>query len=348
MEESQKNELVTLLIFSYNQEKYIKESVLAALNQTYSPLEIIISDDCSTDNTFEIIKETVSDYKGPHKIIINRNDKNLGLIPHFNKILKMAKGKLIVDSAGDDISLPQRVQTLYDMWSSDKNNIMALTSSAYTIDTNGKEFLFSAYEIKDNIVEDNFFTDINFHGACAAYSAKIFKKFGNINYNCHEDMLYFRRALMLGKVLFVKDKLVKYRLGGISTNENNIPKNYSDFKRIKIKELKCASETVKQLIEDCNKIVDENIKKGLIFTSKIQEKRLKFYDSNYFFEKILLLLRLIPYLLIKRKNIIKSFRFKSHHWFRMVRDLLPDSINNLFYKDNFWLKKYIENNSSNS
>ena len=187
MGNSKEKELVSLLVFSYNQEKYIKESVLAALNQTYSPLEIIISDDCSTDNTFEIIKETISNYKGPHKVIINRNEINMGLIPHFNKILKMAKGKLIVDGAGDDISIPNRVQVLYNMWSSDKESIMALTSSAYTIDTNGEIFPISAYEIKNNITEDNFFTDINFHGACAAYSAKVFKLFGNIKYNCHED-----------------------------------------------------------------------------------------------------------------------------------------------------------------
>ena len=243
-------ELISFLIFSYNQEKFIKESVIAALNQTYSPLEIIISDDCSTDNTFEIIKKVVSEYKGPHKVILNQNDKNMGLIKHFNKVLSMTHGELIVDSAGDDISLPNRVQTIYEKWYSQKDSIMALTSSSYTIDSNNYEFPSSVYEFKEDFYVNDFYNDINFHGACAAYSAKIIKTFGYINHDCPEDMVYYRRALMLGKVLFLKDKLVKYRLGGMSTNESNIPNNYTEFQKIKFKELKRNLEVIKQLLED--------------------------------------------------------------------------------------------------
>ena len=46
--------LVSYCLFAFNQEKYINEAIKGALNQTYSPLEIIISDDCSTDLTFQI------------------------------------------------------------------------------------------------------------------------------------------------------------------------------------------------------------------------------------------------------------------------------------------------------
>lgn len=77
------NELISFFALTYNQEKYIEESLKGLLSQTYSPLEIIISDDCSTDKTFEIIKKVVSDYKGTNKILINRNEKNLGLIKTF-------------------------------------------------------------------------------------------------------------------------------------------------------------------------------------------------------------------------------------------------------------------------
>ncbi|MCK5536618.1 MAG: glycosyltransferase, partial [Bacteroidales bacterium] len=62
-----KKPLISFTLFAYNQEKYIQEAVEGALSQTYSPLEIVISDDCSTDRTFEIIKELTEDYSGPHK-----------------------------------------------------------------------------------------------------------------------------------------------------------------------------------------------------------------------------------------------------------------------------------------
>jgi glycosyltransferase involved in cell wall biosynthesis len=51
--------LLTLAMFAYNHERFIAEAVRGALRQTYSPLEIIISDDCSTDRTFEIIQSEI-------------------------------------------------------------------------------------------------------------------------------------------------------------------------------------------------------------------------------------------------------------------------------------------------
>ena len=48
--------LVTFALFAYNQEKYIREAVEGAFSQTYQRMEIILSDDCSTDSTFDILK----------------------------------------------------------------------------------------------------------------------------------------------------------------------------------------------------------------------------------------------------------------------------------------------------
>ena len=337
-------ELISLMLITYNQEKYIEEALKGLLNQTYSPLEIIISDDCSTDKTFEIIKKTVSEYNGLHKIIINKNETNLGLIKHFNKIISMCHGDFIVIAAGDDISLPNRVQVIYDKWNKERDSIMAIVSSSYTIDSEGKELTPSLFEIKEDRTEDDFYTGSSLPGACVAYSSKIFKTFGNINYDCYEDMVCYRRALMLGKVLFLKDKLIKYRIGGISTDESNIPNNYTEFKNLKYKELKRASKVVEQLIEDVYRIKDNEKKQSLIYINNIQKKRIKFYETKSILKKLLMLLKLMPCFIIKRKNIIKQFNFKSHHWFRMIKDLLPDSVNNLFYKDNYWLKKYLIKN----
>ena len=55
--------LVTFGLISYKQEKFIEEAIKSALSQDYSPLEIVISDDCSLDNTFSIIEKVVSEYK---------------------------------------------------------------------------------------------------------------------------------------------------------------------------------------------------------------------------------------------------------------------------------------------
>jgi len=74
-------------------------------------LEIILSDDASTDRTFDIMKEMAAVYHAPHTIILNRNPRNLGLCGHVNKIFyEIATGAWLVAAAGDDISLPERCQ----------------------------------------------------------------------------------------------------------------------------------------------------------------------------------------------------------------------------------------------
>ncbi len=101
--------LVTLALMAYNQEQMIEGAVGGALAQTYSPLEILISDDCSTDRAFECATAAVDDYEGPHQLRLNRNPHNLGLIGHVNALFEMARGEIVVLAAGDDVSLPERV-----------------------------------------------------------------------------------------------------------------------------------------------------------------------------------------------------------------------------------------------
>lgn len=59
---------VTLALFAYNQERFITEAVEAAFAQTYQPLEIIISDDGSSDKTYDTILSLVQRYQGPHTV----------------------------------------------------------------------------------------------------------------------------------------------------------------------------------------------------------------------------------------------------------------------------------------
>jgi glycosyltransferase involved in cell wall biosynthesis len=68
--------LVSILLIAYNQEKQITDAVRSALAQTYAPLEIIISDDASSDATFAAIEAAITGYNGPHKVIARRNAAN--------------------------------------------------------------------------------------------------------------------------------------------------------------------------------------------------------------------------------------------------------------------------------
>lgn len=107
-ETPQERPLVTFALFAYNQEKYIREAVEGAFSQTYEPLEIILSDDCSSDRTFEIMQEMAAEYEGLHEVRVRRNQCNLGIADHFNTIVEESNGKFMVVAAGDDISFSER------------------------------------------------------------------------------------------------------------------------------------------------------------------------------------------------------------------------------------------------
>jgi len=84
------------VLLAYNQARYIRDALEAALSQTYEPLQIVVSDDCSSDRTFEIIQSVASEYVGPHQIVLNRNDRNLGIAAHVNKAMGMCAGQYVV------------------------------------------------------------------------------------------------------------------------------------------------------------------------------------------------------------------------------------------------------------
>ena len=88
--------LVSVCMLCYNQEQYITEAVEGMLAQTYSPLEIIISDDCSTDRTWEILQKIKDNYTGQHQLAIHRNEKNLRIIRNLCTAFHLAHGELVI------------------------------------------------------------------------------------------------------------------------------------------------------------------------------------------------------------------------------------------------------------
>ncbi len=75
---------------AYNHAKFIEESINSVLNQTYQDFELLIIDDNSTDNTFEIIKSFNN-----HKIKAFQNQQNVGMVLNTNRLISMAKGEYI-------------------------------------------------------------------------------------------------------------------------------------------------------------------------------------------------------------------------------------------------------------
>jgi glycosyltransferase involved in cell wall biosynthesis len=210
------NPLVTFGLISYNQEKFIVEAVQSALSQTYSPLEIVISDDCSSDHTYELIEKIASNYTGPHKLIISKNEVNLGLARNVNRVWELSTGDLVVFQAGDDISVPVRTEKIVAAWLSKEPRPDLIYSGEDRIDDEGK-FLERTIRVVDStpsihgtLTGSKVFVA---GGATAAYTRRLHLWFGPLNSEVYaEDFVYSFRALLGNGVLAIRDALIKYRI----------------------------------------------------------------------------------------------------------------------------------------
>lgn len=97
--------LVSIIMPSYNTAQYIRESIQSVLNQTYQNWELIIVDDCSTDNTDEIVTSIKDE-----RIKYYHNDKNRGAAISRNRALREAKGRWIAFLDSDDLWMPEKLE----------------------------------------------------------------------------------------------------------------------------------------------------------------------------------------------------------------------------------------------
>ncbi|MDG1709412.1 MAG: glycosyltransferase, partial [Emcibacteraceae bacterium] len=204
-----------------------KSSVIQILKSvprvlTSDTLEIILSDDCSEDRTFEIIQEMAATYKGPHAITVRRNSQNAGLAAHVNNVFLASTGEILLLAAGDDISLPNRTGLSVDYLERNPQ-ATAVLLSADVIDDEGQiigERLSGTGkgDKGSQTVHDLLAWKHVTFGATRAMRRQVFTRFGPLNESCPtEDTPLLLRSLICGKNVLSNHKAVLYR-----RHENNL------------------------------------------------------------------------------------------------------------------------------
>lgn len=160
---------VSVIIGIYNCASYLQEALDSLYNQTFQDFEIILCDDGSSDNTYEIAKANASSHSN---IVLLRNNKNKGLNYTLNKCLKEAKGEYIARMDGDDISLPTRFEKEIEFL--DKNKAYDIVSCGMIYFDDNGEFMrnkVNEYPEKKDLIKGTIFC----HAPCmvrtAAYRA---------------------------------------------------------------------------------------------------------------------------------------------------------------------------------
>lgn len=125
------NSLVSVIVPIYNRSKYLKEAIASALNQTYKNIEIIVTDDCSSENPQAI----VASFQDP-RIRFRRNAKNLGVAQNIIAAVNEGRGKYIASLNDDDIWNEDFLEKLVPHLDANPELVLAF-SDHYIIDGNG-------------------------------------------------------------------------------------------------------------------------------------------------------------------------------------------------------------------
>lgn len=217
----QNNPLVTIICLCYNHEAYVVESLNSVIKQLYSPIELIIVDDCSTDNS----KKTITNWLEKNsEIQFIANETNLGNTKSFNKALKLAKGEYVIDFAADDILLPNCVALQINAFkNSDYKNLAVVYGNAELISENGSfdSYYFPVNDqkkvIETRVTGDIYLSVLSGGNSICSVSAMIKKTVfdhlqGYDETLAYEDLDFWIRASRLYEFDFIDTPLVQKRI----------------------------------------------------------------------------------------------------------------------------------------
>jgi len=207
--------LVSVVIATYNCERFIIDTIESMKKQTFKDFELIIIDDCSTDDTVSIMEESLVDIDQPYQII--KNKKNIGTAGSRNIGNKIAKGELIAVVDHDDISLPIRLEEEVKFLNSEKS-FDACSGHMVEISANGEEntMTFTPPSKMKDIKKSFFLTCDNVVSHPASmYRRKTFFEMGayDPDLECSHDFDLWMKMIMHGKNIYnLPIALIKYRI----------------------------------------------------------------------------------------------------------------------------------------
>lgn len=227
--------LVSIILATYNDEKYIEQSVNSILSQTLKDFELIIVDDASTDNTKNILENI---QKSDNRVKIFRNKNNRGLPYSLNRALHYAKGKYIARMDGDDISLPDRLQKQYNYM--EKHKDVDICGAAYKrigcdsgvcVVENDSEFIKAMLIYYSPLGHSTWFIRKSF---LDKYNLRY-----NIKFRTSQDYEFLYRIRDFAKYACIQEVLLLYRVhnNSITGKTKGIDKNIVKVQRCILKQL---------------------------------------------------------------------------------------------------------------
>lgn len=215
--------VVSVVMAAYNVfPRDFHRAITSILSQTYKDFEIIIVDDASTDDTLDIAKAYA---RKDGRVVVVKNDNNLGAAGARNKGIQRAVGKYIAIMDADDIAHPKRLAKQVAFL--ENNPKVGLLGTAYrTIDGSGRTIQRISPLKTDKLIRWEMLLNSPFAHSSVTYRRELYLQTGGYpeDHLLSEDYELFYRMSAITKMANLKEALVYYRIspGGLSRTQNEI------------------------------------------------------------------------------------------------------------------------------
>ncbi len=206
--------MVNVLVFSYNQEDLIEQSVMSCINQSYQNLMVVVTDDGSVDSTPSILLGLQDKFPDRLKVILN--EKNQGITKNCNVGLSHCEYELIAFAAGDDVLYEDKIAKQVAAFLERPGLVFCYHPVHIVMDN--KIIAVSGNKRKDQV--SNFYEMIAKYGAAISGSVVMIKRCAvppggfNESIPVASDWLFFIEVSSKGEVLRIDDVLSMYRKHG--------------------------------------------------------------------------------------------------------------------------------------
>ncbi|GAL83002.1 family 2 glycosyl transferase [Sporocytophaga myxococcoides] len=205
--------LVSVICLCYNHEKFVEKALLSVVNQTYSNVEIIVVDDCSTDKSSELIMRFLKTYQS---IKFIQNEANVGNCISFNKALAIANGDFIVDFATDDILKKDKLELQVNAFEQLDNSYGVVFTNAEIINENG-DYLMDWYDrgvaVSDGYVFEKILKKSYISASTMLVRREVFDFLGGYDERlAYEDFDFWVRSSQKFKYYYLSDKTIEKRI----------------------------------------------------------------------------------------------------------------------------------------
>lgn len=208
-----------MLLIGYRQAATIDAAIDGALAQDHAALDIVLSDDASPDDTFARMQARAEAYRGPHRVILNRNPRNLGIGAHLSRAAALTDAELLFVVAGDDVSLPHRVSRCVGEWERLGRRPDLIAGWVEDLDADGQvhDVLKPSDLAQWRTLADWARERPYVIGAAQCWTRRLLDRFGPLPEGVvAEDLVMVFRAIGCGGAITLPQPLVRYRRGGIS------------------------------------------------------------------------------------------------------------------------------------